>query len=64
MSVMEYAAKFNELRRFNPDIMNDDEKKVDKFKSAPLVLTIYKDILGRAHKLERYIRQTKRKREF
>lgn len=53
--------------------MNGEEKKTEKFKSVfrmdiqdrvpPLMLTIYKDILGWALKIESYIPWTKHERE-
>ncbi|XP_038990388.1 uncharacterized protein LOC120113321 [Phoenix dactylifera] len=72
MTVLEYANKFNELGRFCPRLMEDDQSKANRFEQglrygirsrlSVLIFNSYRDVLDRALKVEAELIRSERER--
>ncbi|XP_038989923.1 uncharacterized protein LOC120113180 [Phoenix dactylifera] len=72
MTVLEYANKFNELGRFCPRLMEDDQSKANRFEQglrygirsrlSVLIFNSYRNVLDRALKVEAELIRSERER--
>ncbi|RVW98343.1 hypothetical protein CK203_034302 [Vitis vinifera] len=72
MTVTKYAAKFTQLSRYAPNVVADEQMRVEQFQEglrlniraqvAPFMLHTYSKVVARALVIEREIEETQRLR--